>query len=1384
LTPGAVVSVGDLITYIITVSNFGPDNATDVVVTDVLDSRLVFISATGNYDNNTGLWTIGNLNVGNTVSLNITVRVNGSGNIPNVANVFVNETNIGNNSTDGNDSNFTVNATVNLTISKTSNATEFMNVGDLVEYTIIVTNHGPDNATGVLVTDILDFRLVFVNATGNYNFNGTHVIWSVGNLNVANNVTLTLIVRINGTGNITNNASVTADQENIGNNSTDENGTNFTVNTTVNLTITKTNNVSGAVVRVGDLITYTITVSNFGPDNATGVVVTDVLDSRLVFVSATGNYDNNTGLWTIGNLNVGSTVSLNITAIVNGSGNIPNVANVSVNETNIGNNSTEGNGTNFTVNATVNLTITKVSNATEFMNVGDLVEYTIVVTNHGPDNATGVVVTDVLDPRLVFVSATGNYNFNGTHVIWDVGNLIVANNITLTLIVRINGTGNITNNASVTADQDNVGNNSTDGNGTTNFTVNATVNLTITKTNNVSGVVVRVGDLVTYTIIVSNFGPDNATGVVVTDVLDSRLVFVSTTGNYDYNTGLWTIGNLNVGSTVSLNITVRVNGSGNILNVANVSVNETNIGNNSTDGNGTNFTVNDTVNLTITKVHNATGVNVTIGDLVEYTIVVTNHGPDGATGVVVTDVLDSRLIFINATGNYNFNGTHIVWSVGNLNIANNVTLTLIVRINGTGNITNDASLTVDQDNVGNNSTDGNGTNFTVDATVNLTITKTHNVTTNVIVGDIVAYTITVANSGPDNATGLVIIDILDPRLIFVSASSTNYDATNGRWTINNLAVNQTVTLIINVMVNGTGNISNVAAVSINQENIGDENASSIPLIANHTLTFISVDNITQSATLPFNITGTVTSLNNWAVNGYVNITINGTVYTATVTNGTFRLPLTYYVYGLYNDLTVEYFGDALFAPSNTTGWLDILPVSTTTTVSTSTALIFNYPTNITALLVDQFNRPVIGALVTFIVEGTIIGTGITNGQGIAIHSFTPDLFIANYTIEAIYSGNGTYLSSNDTFITLSRGMDTYIIIAEVTTKSLRNTTISISLYNEFGIPISGEVIRVVIANIEYNLTTNAQGIAYLYHIPQDATPIPIEAKFIGNAFMRGSEQIGILNVEKLTTKIELNNVVLSTVAETTLTAILKDEDGNLLSNADIDFYVDGVYLATFVTDSYGKVYVTGEQIPKGTYTIRAVFAGMANIWAGTSSESTLTIRPIRTSLVVSTIQTPNETTIFTARLFDEFNKPVARKIIVFYLDGVFIGMAETNHNGVATFNHSFIPSGRIIAEFLGDNIYRESIDSQYFGISVLNNFTNTTNTTNTNNTTNSTNSNNNGTNDDSSFKDDIEDIKGAANSKDNSTTVLTMLTTGNPIAILLILLLALFIIGFRPKKKN
>ena len=84
-------------------------------------------------------------------------------------------------------------------------------------------------------------------------------------------------------------------------------------NPAVDLSVFKTTDKTTA--NVGDTLTYSVTVTNNGPENTTNVKVTDQLPAGLAFVSASatlGSYATTTGLWDVGSLNNGSSTVLTL----------------------------------------------------------------------------------------------------------------------------------------------------------------------------------------------------------------------------------------------------------------------------------------------------------------------------------------------------------------------------------------------------------------------------------------------------------------------------------------------------------------------------------------------------------------------------------------------------------------------------------------------------------------------------------------------------------------------------------------------------------------------------------------------------------------------------------------------------------------------------------------------------------------------------------------------------------------------------------------------------------------------------------------------------------------------------------------------------------------
>ena len=73
--------------------------------------------------------------------------------------------------------------------------------------------------------------------------------------------------------------------------------------------------------------------------------------------------------------------------------------------------------------------------------VGDTINFTVVVTNHGPNDATGVKVKDILPDELEYISSTATKGtYNPITGIWNIGDMYSGEEETLTIEALVNST--------------------------------------------------------------------------------------------------------------------------------------------------------------------------------------------------------------------------------------------------------------------------------------------------------------------------------------------------------------------------------------------------------------------------------------------------------------------------------------------------------------------------------------------------------------------------------------------------------------------------------------------------------------------------------------------------------------------------------------------------------------------------------------------------------------------------------------------------------------------------------------------------------------------------------------------------------------------------------
>jgi uncharacterized repeat protein (TIGR01451 family) len=97
------------------------------------------------------------------------------------------------------------------------------------------------------------------------------------------------------------------------------------------------------------------------------------------------------------------------------------------------------------------------------------------------------------------------------------------------------------------------------------------------------------------------------------------------------------------------------------------------------------------VDLAITK--SAAPNPVTVGSQVTWTMVVTNNGPNNATGVTVADPVPSGMTFVSVSSSQGTctGGALVSCTLGNLNVGASVTITLVTTASATGSIVNTAT---------------------------------------------------------------------------------------------------------------------------------------------------------------------------------------------------------------------------------------------------------------------------------------------------------------------------------------------------------------------------------------------------------------------------------------------------------------------------------------------------------------------------------------------------------------------------------------------------------------------------------------------------------------------------------------------------------------------
>jgi uncharacterized repeat protein (TIGR01451 family) len=743
-----------------------------------------------------------------------------------------------------------------------------------ITYTVMVTNAGPGSATTAHLNLINGGTMLFQSISVPAGWSCPAI--SVGSGSSFTCTAATLASGSNDVFTIVMNAGVaqqgvldhtisqlftvnaTESDPNNGNNS-------VTVNTSyvaphVDMAITATD--SPDPVNPDGNITYTINVFNNGPDATTNAHFNAVLNGTLLFQAMTAPAG-----WTCPALSVGFGGSFTCTAAsLAASTTSPftvvlkaglaqfGVTNQTINQL-FGVNSSWFDPNNANNNVTVSTSYVTpsvdvsvtASDSPDPVNPDGNITYTIAVTNSGPDAGSTVHLNVPLNNTLLFqsISTLGGWSCitppvnGGTSITCTAATMAASTTANFTLVLKAalsqfgNSNQTIVQNFSVNSSAADPNNANNSVNVSTSYVV-PTANLAVTNSDAPDPV--NSGATITYTQTLTNNGPDAAANAKITESIGSGVTFqsLSSPGGFSCTTPAvngtgvinCTTASLTNGSTASFTLVVNVTASsGSVTNtVAGSSDAFDSVSSNNSATATTIVTPPPTADLGITK--STTSTNAAPGASVTYTIVLTNHGPDAATSVTMTDALPASLLFqsISAPGAFsctapavNASGT-ITCTAPSLANGATATFTLVVKSvsNASGALANTASVsgTPADPSSGNNSSTSSFTAGSADLSLGGGVGTS---------GSFITYTFTLTNAGPDSASNVVFTDNLPPSLRFQSITAPGFVCTTPTvgttGTISCTAASfaaggtATFTLVTTAAPGTTGIINNGAGVS-------------------------------------------------------------------------------------------------------------------------------------------------------------------------------------------------------------------------------------------------------------------------------------------------------------------------------------------------------------------------------------------------------------------------------------------------------------------------------------------------------------------------------------------------------------------------------------------
>ncbi|MDR4395182.1 DUF11 domain-containing protein, partial [Bacillus paranthracis] len=707
-----------------------------------------------------------------------------------------------------------------LIATKSAN-TVLATIDETIEYTVLIQNNGSTTTNSIFFTDIIEDGTVFI--PGSVTVNNTvlpaadpNIGFSIPNIASGQLTTITFQVSVTNlpvvnptpnTANIVYDFIFNPDFAPI-QKSTTSNTTFVQIN---DADIVSLKTVDLTSVTIGDILTYTTTLTNIGNADATAVVFTDNIPIGTTFIDGSVLVNNipqlnanpSTGILvgTIApNTSIPVTFSVTVVSLPAASGRIQNQST-----------------SRYTINSeeqisTSNITFTEVISANiiatkttpiQYADLQTIIPYTISITNNGNIQVENIIVTDIIPANTSFIENSVIVNGSARPNDNPLSGIQLDNippNTTATILFQVRVTSipqtNPISNTSTIEYQYTLPNQPPITETIISSAAVTTINhATLNSNKTVDLAFATVGDALTYTITLNQTGNVAVNDVIIQDMIPQGTTFIenSVIVNGETLPGVNPVSGIPIGTIivdgdaiVSFQVTVTTIPTPNELNnnaitTFNYIVNPNNVP-------VTNTTTTNTVTTTVQNdnviaIKSVDVTNALPAQTLTYTITIMNSGNVTIEDLLVIDTIPIDTTFvagsvtINGINQPNENPENGI-TLGNLAPNDSVIITFQVTISSSTlqpTINNDATVSytviIDPDEPPITITKQTNTVTTtlIEPIINIEKTADKSI---VVIGDVITFTLEVFNDSTIPTISTSVIDTIPAGTTFIENSVT------------------------------------------------------------------------------------------------------------------------------------------------------------------------------------------------------------------------------------------------------------------------------------------------------------------------------------------------------------------------------------------------------------------------------------------------------------------------------------------------------------------------------------------------------------------------------------------------------------------------------------